>query len=250
MPQDSLYDRPDLYDVMAQRDAAMETFYVERARRRGGRVLELACGTGRLTVPLARACRSVVGADASPAMLERARHQAAEARVDVDFVELDMRDFTVTGDRFDTIILAANSILHLLTHEELEGLFRSVARHLEPGGEFLFDAYIPSVSILSRNPQQRSPSAKGVHETLGPIWVEELVRYDPISQVSHIDWYWSRAGAKDFWHSPLRLRQIFPQEMPLLLASGGLRLAARFGGFDGSPLTETSHRQVCVCTPA
>ena len=72
-------------------------------------------------------------------------------------------------------------------------------------------------------------------------------RYDPLTQISHVDWYWSTPEKKDFWKTPLQMRNIFPQEMPLLIASGGLRLVERFGDFDRSPLVPGSVRQVCVC---
>jgi hypothetical protein len=68
--------------------------------------------------------------------------------------------------------------------------------------------------------------------------------------VSHADWYWSTVDHKDFRHTPLELRQIFPQELPLLLASGGLRLVERYGDFNRGALTAGSRRQVCVCTTA
>ena len=73
------------------------------------------------------------------------------------------------------------------------------------------------------------------------------MKYDPLSQISHVDWYWSTEVKKDFWRTPLRMRNIFPQEMPLLIASGGLRLVERFGDFDRSPLAAGNPRQVCVC---
>ena len=72
----SIYDRPDLYDLVAGADPDMERFYVELARERGGRVLELASGTGRFTLPLARAGLMVTGGDLSPSMLASARAAA------------------------------------------------------------------------------------------------------------------------------------------------------------------------------
>jgi len=62
--------------------------------------------------------------------------------------------------------------------------------------------------------------------------------------------YWSSTGHRDFRHTPLELRQIYPQELPLLLEAGGLQLTERFGDFDGNPLAAESHRQVCICTVA
>jgi 2-polyprenyl-3-methyl-5-hydroxy-6-metoxy-1,4-benzoquinol methylase len=148
MEQCNLYDRPDLYDLMAQPDPALERFYVEMARERGGRVLGLACGSGRLTVPLAQAGLQVTGGDLSAGMLQRAR-QLAEARaVKLDLVQLDMRDFDLPGRSFDTIIVAINSILHLHRLEDFRGFFRSVARHLSAEGRLVFDAFMPSLAML------------------------------------------------------------------------------------------------------
>jgi hypothetical protein len=86
--------------------------------------------------------------------------------------------------------------------------------------------------------------------TASAITVEETVKYDSITQISHTNWYWSTEAEKDFWVTPLQMRQIFPQEMPLLVTFVGLRLIERFGDFDRSPLTAASRRQVCVCAPA
>ena len=73
----SLYAEAELYDAIVQ-PGPCEAFYRDEARRRGGPVLELACGTGRLTVPIARDGHDVVGLDASEAMLTAAAHKATE----------------------------------------------------------------------------------------------------------------------------------------------------------------------------
>lgn len=241
----SLYDRPDLYDLMVPSDPAMEAFYVTTAQRRGGRVLDLACGTGRFTIPIARTGLEVVGGDLSPGMLERARQSAAAAGVGVEFRQLDMRDFTLEG-RFDTVIIATNSILHLETHDDFRGLFASVERHLAPEGRLVFDAFVPNLALLSRLPGERH-----VMTTRGTgrdeVVIEETMRYDPARQLNHIEWIWSRPGDRDFWRHPLVMRQIFPQEMPLLVGLGGLRLLERYGDFSRAPFGPDSPRQVCVC---
>ncbi len=72
----SLYDVPPLYDLVI-RPGPCETYYRELARRVGGPVLELACGTGRLTIPIAADGHEVVGLDASPAMLRTVPHAAS-----------------------------------------------------------------------------------------------------------------------------------------------------------------------------
>lgn len=241
----SLYDRPDLYDLMSPADPKMEGFYLSEALRRGGRVLELACGTGRFTIPLAQAGLDVVAGDLSEEMLASARAAAAEAGVAIDFRQLDMRDFDL-GMRFDTVLVAANSVLHLHRIEEFRGFFAGVERHLAPEGRLVFDAFVPSLAMLTRAAGAWHPVGSFGTAPDAPS-VEETIAYDPINQVSHIEWFWSRPGAPDFWRHRLDMRQIFPQEMPVLIAFGGLRLLERFGGFDRSPLTTDSRRQVCIC---
>src|SRR5215204_5377235 len=90
MTTQTLYDNPILYDCMV-RPGPCEAFYRDLARRTGGPILELACGTGRLTVPLASDGHEVVGLDASPAMLRAARDKADAEDLGITFVQADMR---------------------------------------------------------------------------------------------------------------------------------------------------------------
>jgi SAM-dependent methyltransferase len=250
MEQNTLCDRPDLYDLMAPSDPLLERFYVETACERGGRVLDLACGSGRLTIPLVQAGLQVVGGDLSPEMLQRARRTAEAQAIELELVQLDMRDFDLSRRTFDTIIVAMNSILHLHNLDDFRMFFRSAARHLSQDGRLVFDAFVPKIAMLSCDHNKRQFVGRAIHDTLGNVTVEETIRYDSLTQISHVDWYWSTDVEKDFWRTPLQMRAIFPQEMPLLIALGGLRLAERFGDFDRSPFVAGSRRQVCVCVMA
>jgi 2-polyprenyl-3-methyl-5-hydroxy-6-metoxy-1,4-benzoquinol methylase len=93
MTDATLYDQPQLYDLAAPANPLAETFYIEEGRRRGGAVLDLVCGSGRFTIPLARSGLEVVGGDLPPSMLKRARTKATAASVGIDFIEMDMREF-------------------------------------------------------------------------------------------------------------------------------------------------------------
>ena len=244
----SLYDRTDLYDLIAPRDAAMEGFYRGAAMANGSLVLELACGSGRFAVPLAEAGLSVTGIDLSEPMLARARRTATERNVNIETHVLDMRDFDL-GRRFETVMIAANSIMHLLTADDFRRFFQSVDRHLAPDGQFLFDCFVPSVGLLS-HPGERQPMTTVRHAELGEISVEEIIDYDPVAQVARTTWFWSTGTAPDFEVMELELRQIFPQELPLLLETNGFRLVERFGDFERGPFGAGSWRQVCVCERA
>ena len=84
MEQSSLYDRPDLYDLLAPPDPILERFYIVMARERGARVLDLASGSGRLSIPLAKAGLQVMGGDLSSEILQRARRSAEAQLIELD----------------------------------------------------------------------------------------------------------------------------------------------------------------------
>lgn len=246
---ESLYDDADLYDLVAPPDAAMERFYVDTAGGSSKRVLDLACGSGRFTIPLAASGAQVIGADLSPVMLAQARLALTAKGLAADLVTLDMRDFDL-GRQFDAIVIAANSLMHLHTRDDFARAFSTIARHLAPGGILAFDVFVPSARLLSLPPDERQALGTFSHSHFGPVTIEETIVYDPVAQISHANWYWSKVSERDFRDTILTLRQIYPQELPLLLALGGLKLAHRFGDFDRGPLTPQSFRQVCVAVSA
>ncbi|HWG85813.1 MAG TPA: methyltransferase domain-containing protein [Deinococcales bacterium] len=103
------------------------------------RVLDLACGTGNSTRPLAEMGFQVEGADASEAMLEVARRKLPQVRFSrAEFTRLDL------ASRFHLVLCVFDSLNNLTSEDELLAAFRAVGRHLEPGGCLAFDANTPS----------------------------------------------------------------------------------------------------------
>jgi SAM-dependent methyltransferase len=198
---------------------------------------------------MARTGARVTGGDLSEPMLAAARERAEANGLNIDFVHLDMANFTL-DQRFDSIVIASNSLLHLTDTDLIVNALASARRHVAPHGQLVFDIFVPSAALLSLPPDQRNRLGAFAHPELGPMSLEETVKYDPISQVSEVMWYWSRPGMPDFAVHPLRMRQIYPQELPLLLARAGWRITERFGGFDGSALGPNSMRQVVICQVA
>jgi len=239
-----LYDHPEVYDALfrAEEHAAL---YGALADRHPGAVLELACGTGQIGVPLARPGRRVVGLDVSRPMLDAARRRAGSAGAAVEFVEADMRDFEL-GERFALIFVARNSLLHLHAAADFAAAFAAVRRHLAPGGVFAFDVFNPDVRLLAQAPGERSFVMRAPFED-GELTVEATADYDAGTQVNRATWYVSTPTHRDRWVMPLHLRSIFPQELPLLLAASGFRLRSRAGDLRGGAFTSASRRQVCVC---
>jgi SAM-dependent methyltransferase len=248
--EQNLYDDPSFYDRITSPPGGFLDHYLRVARECTGAVLELACGSGRLTIPLAGALandatRSVVGVDLTPAMLDAARRKAADARVDVELLEGDMRTFAL-GRRFGMIFIGFNSLLHLTTNDALGECLARVREHLAPHGVFAFDIFNPSIPSLARAPEERTTQTRLPDAELGEILVETTMHYDAATQVNYAAWHLSAPGRPDYLTIPLHLRCIFPQELSLLLAANGFRLESRFGDFGGEPFTSESPRQVCV----
>jgi SAM-dependent methyltransferase len=250
-----LYSDPELYDLLfpSAREAAAladesrksrilasNQFYLEEAGRGGGQVLELACGSGRLTVQLAQNGIDIVGADLSATMLDAARAKAEAAGLAVEFLLADMRSFDF-GRQFSTILVPGNSLLHLLTLDDLKRCLGCVRRHLVEGGRLVFDVSKWDLSVLMREPETRYPVP-----TAGQITVEEMAHYDSARQIRHITWFFSVVDAPDYRVAKYDLRVICPEELLLLLDCAGFRLEARYGEFTRVPFEDASPRQVCV----
>jgi SAM-dependent methyltransferase len=186
------------------------------------------------------------GLDLSAPMLTTARQRAATANVSVEYVQGDMRNFDL-GRRFALIFIARNSLLHLHSTEDLVAAFAAVRRHLTPGGTFAFDIFNPNVRLLAAPSDQRFPVFEKETESFGKLSVEQITDYDVASQVGRSRWYVSAPGNPDAWVLRLDLRNIFPQELPLLLAAGGFELKSRVGDLSQTPFDSTSRLQVCLC---
>ncbi|WP_027718362.1 class I SAM-dependent DNA methyltransferase [Desulfovirgula thermocuniculi] len=117
--------------------------YLQKILRRFGHcprtVLDLACGTGNLTLPLARRGYRVLGLDISPAMISAARKKAAQLGLDVEFLVGDMRSFELK-EPVDLVTCFHDGINYLPGYRDLVRTFRRVYENLNPGGLFIFDA--------------------------------------------------------------------------------------------------------------
>ena len=255
------YEDAALYDHEYRRRRADVTFYRELARRHlggSGRILELGCGSGRVTIPLARDGHEVVALDRSPAMLDRLRARIAAlpaaARGRITPLEADLRAFDVlsAGGPFRLAIAAFNVLEHLYTRGEVDACLRRVAAHLAPGGAFVFDVQLPDLAWLIRDPARRWARTRFTDPTTKRRMLYSTNHdYDPVSQIALIRIYYDPLeGTGPGRVVQLSQRKFFPAELEALVAHAGMRVVERFGDFSFGPLGPGSESQVLVCQVA
>jgi SAM-dependent methyltransferase len=197
-----------------------------------GRALEFAVGTGRVAVPLAERGVPVAGIELSEPMAAQLRRKVGD---EIPVVIGDMATATAPG-RFSLVYLVYNTITNLLSQDEQVECFRNAARHLEPGGSFAIEVFVPA---LRRLPPGQTACPFDVTEThLG------FDTYDLVNQqlVSHH--YSVHDGQVRNFRSPHRY--VWPAELDLMARIAGLEPHQRVADWSGAPFTDDSTSHVSV----
>jgi SAM-dependent methyltransferase len=246
------------YDaVPAYSERADVDFYLGEARRAGAAssVLELGCGTGRLSLPLARAGHTVTGVDLSPAMLARAREKLAaepeEVRRRVTFVEGDIRELDLQPSPPRDLVIAPFRVLqHFVSGDEQLRVLSVARRQLRPGGRLVLDVFNPSYPLMTRDrsaevedtPERALADGRTIRRTVriaGMHWAEQVTDVELI--------YYVRTGDRtERVVQAFPMRWFTPAELTHLVARAGFRLDALYGGFDRRPLDDDAPEIVVV----
>ena len=210
-----------LYDAWSASVTEDVEFYVEEAVAAVGPIVELAVGTGRIAVPVAKAGIQVIGVDASAGMLDVAREYAAAEGVELDLRLGDMRDPPVS-ERVRLVLIPFRSLLHMTTEADRLRALQAARELLVPGGRLVFDVF--------------APSREDVEDTHGR-WLErepgifERADWDEGERTLTLS---VRRGEEA---ATMRLAWLSPPEWRLLLDRAGFELEAQWGWFDRRPYT-------------
>lgn len=245
---DQIYQDGRHYDLMFPRRDDIG-FFVNQARLRGGPVLELACGTGRILEPIVKAGFDGTGIDLSPGMLAEARRKSREGGTRSRYLDGDIRQFAL-NERFGLIFIAGNSIWHLLDIDSFDACMSCVRQHLAEEGHFIVDVFVPNLRRLLVDPQIRERLSEYDDPSgSGRVVVTQSSHYDAISQISSVRTFHKFPDGTEIEGS-FDLKMYFPQELQALWRHNGLRLVEAYGGYDETPLTTMSGRQIYVLRAA
>ena len=200
----------------------------------GGRVLELAIGTGRVAVPLADRGVPVTGIELSAPMVSRLREKADEEAIPV--VMGDMATTRAPG-AYRLVYLVFNTISNLLTQDEQVACFRNAARHLEPGGRFVIELWVPN---LRRLPPDRDATVEVSEPGYLLVDTYDVLRQHVVSH--HVEFDESRQAR--IGRSPHRY--VWPAELDLMARLAGFELESRHADWSGAEFTATSDSHVSV----
>ena len=260
-----VYARPDVYDMEYAGASNHDAHFFARllARVRPRRVLEMACGSGRVTFTLAAALplAEIVGVDSSTNMLGKAviaRDTADRSLCErVSLVKGDMRDWPGTGDPFDAVVIACCSISHLLTLDDRRRTWATAFRLLRPGGVFILDVRVPDLATLAEA-QRARPRAfvdLDIDATRGSRGEDaRLLRCTATTYEPHLQRADVRLLYDRFDQCALTERLVtdfvshiyFPAELELLFLSAGFEIVQQYGDYRFVPVDRMSPYVVTV----
>jgi trans-aconitate methyltransferase len=225
----------DIYDEWYSDISDVETCVAALTElSRGGPILELGVGTGRLALPLAAAGADVHGVDASPAMLDKLA--AADPQGSVTVTEADFGSQIPKGP-FNMVFAAYNTLFNLVTAEAQQRCLQLVAGQLAPGGYFAVEAFVPSPESSSPH---RGVDVKHVAES---VVLNATIRDPEAQTVRGQQIQLTNNGVR---LRPWQIRYLTPLQLDASCAEAGLELAARWGDWAGDPFDDHSTRHVSI----
>jgi SAM-dependent methyltransferase len=225
----------DVYDEQYQaRDPEPEAEFLA-ALAGAGPALELGIGTGRVALPLLARGVVVHGVDSSERMVAKLRAKPGGASIPVTIG--DFAEFTLT-ERFALVYVVFNTFFGLLEQADQVRCFQRVAAHLQPGGRFVLDCFVPDLTRFDRG-QRTAATFVDVDEVR-----LDVSMHDPVRQRVRTHHVVLRDGTHSMF--PVAIRYAWPSELDLMAQLAGLELEARHGGWHGEPFTDASGAHISV----
>jgi len=198
-----------------------------------GAALEFGIGTGRVALPLSRRGIPVHGIELSEPMLTQFRSQ--DGASDIGVTLGDFATTTVDGT-FDLVYLLRNTITNLTSQDEQVECFRNAARHLQPGGAFVIENFVPEL--------RRIPPGETTHVFAATSTHIGLDEYDVVNQIEVSRHWWVVEGELKTFSSPHRY--VWPAELDLMARLAGMVLRERWSGWQREPFTSDSRSHISV----
>ena len=242
------------YDLEERQDHREVLFYLERASKLSGDILEIACGTGRITLPLAQAGFSVWGIDLyeyKMQLLKKKLHaMSSEIQMKIHLQQANMTNFTM-NKRYDFILIPGISYQALLKKEDQIECLKTVYNHLKADGEFILNVFRPFKQLDQTWVQPEAVQWEKVDPQTGSaiqkshiakaIDVENQIIYpEYIFRVTHED------GTKEELREQLSLQYYYYEQITDMIQAAGFTIAEQYGNYEGGSI-EDGAEMIFVC---
>lgn len=241
-----IYD-PKIYDKMNNFDIDFD-FYYELTKAYSGKVLELCCGTGRLTIPLKEKGVDICGVDFTRNMLDEAKRKSSLKNLEIDFILGDMKNLHLPNyekEKFDMIFIPFNSLQNTYTIDDVNKVFSSVRKYLKDDGVFVFDIFNPSIHFLVEGEKSFREIKRFSLEDGQNIIIKEKIKYDSATQINRVIWKHEIDGKT--YNQKLDMRCFYPLEMDLIIKYNKFKTINKFGDYSRKNFDSNSKKQIYVC---
>jgi len=237
-----IYLNPELYDALHNNIGTDENVIKYYAKKCNGPVLEIACGTGRLSKYIIDLGLPYTGIDNSKPFLEISQQKFGKNGT---FLYQNMQNFKLS-EKFDFIFIGFNSFLHNLTDKDALNCLRCVREHLNSDGIFLLSIFLPDPEFLYRD--EYLYKARTFFDYDGKqCRVMEKNSYDDETQINSLIWQLEIDGKLSDETYCFKQRMFYPHKMHLLFQESGFNVNEKFGDWDMNPMDEESPLQIYIC---
>lgn len=240
-------DYAQYYDSGHEGTVSDFEFYLDYARQCGSPVLELACGTGRLLIPMVQSGIEITGVDLSENMLAVCQTKVEDKQLtgQVNLIHASMADYDLPRKDFALAFIAFRSFTHLYSQQEQLACLARTYEHLRPGGMLIIDIYAPQYKFLAKEPDEPFAVRSEFDLPNGHhvIRKDRFVKNDPVQQIQYSDLRFEEYDADglllNILNVPVSTRYTFHFEMQLLLERAGFEIVDFFRDYDRTPFDGT-----------
>jgi ubiquinone/menaquinone biosynthesis C-methylase UbiE len=248
------------YARLAEKQVLADTpFYVEIARRPGGPVLEIGCGTGRVLLRIAREGIEIEGVDNSAAMLgvlrERLLAESPAVRCRVTLHEADMRSFRLPK-KYPLVIIPFRPMQHMYTMEDQLAALRTAAAHLQDGGKLVLDVFFPKFELIPAGVGQEILELEWRVDGHPRRTVRRYLRkesFDKVGQTFTATFLFRTYEGERVVREesePLKMAYYTYPQMQALFAMAGLEITEQYGSFARARLDNDASEMIFVVRKA
>ena len=241
------YRMADFYDDYYGRNIEDIPFWVNSCQN-ANKILEIACGTGRITFPIIESGKKVFALDYSESMLKILKEKAKQKKYNLENLEIycqDMRNIDI-NEKFDVILITSNSVNHLEKTEDFEKMIDYAFNILNNNDVLIFDALKPRFKYLMRNMDEYYDEDEFILSKTGEkVKICENSKYDHATQINNVNYYYIDSKGQKMTLN-IKVRLYFPQELDYIISKSKFKIKNKYDWYDLREFKGKTNEQIYI----